>query len=48
LFEWFSNFPITSEMKQYDKLSTKLAQQLFFFIKPYLKEFTPGQPIKLN
>ncbi|CAG8836064.1 6108_t:CDS:2, partial [Gigaspora margarita] len=46
--DWFTNFPITLEMKQYDKLSTKLAQQLFFSIKPYLKEFTPGQPIKTS
>ncbi|CAG8751895.1 32423_t:CDS:2, partial [Gigaspora margarita] len=47
-FDWFTNFPITLEMKQYDKLSTKLAQQLFFSIKSYLKEFTPGQPIKTS
>ncbi|CAG8848762.1 1409_t:CDS:2, partial [Gigaspora margarita] len=47
-FDWFTNFPITLEMKQYDKLSTNLAQQLFFFIKSYLKEFTLGQPIKTN
>ncbi|CAG8729073.1 26271_t:CDS:2 [Gigaspora margarita] len=45
-FDWFTNFSIILEMKQYNKLSTKLAQQLFFFIKSYLKEFTLGQPIK--
>ena len=48
LLDWFANFPITPEMKQQDKLSTKLAQKLFFSMKTYLKEFTPGQPIKTN
>ncbi|RIB07849.1 hypothetical protein C2G38_2213188 [Gigaspora rosea] len=48
LLDWFANFPITSEMKQQYKLSTKLAQKLFFSMKTYLNEFTPGQPIKTN
>ena len=43
--DWFKQYPITDEMKPNTKLNTQLAQDLFNFIKPFLRNFTPGQPI---
>ena len=41
--DWFKEYPITDNMKNYTRLDNKLASQILDFIKPHLINVYPGK-----